>query len=701
MSKTANPSQDQINNLIHLYQSGKITETEKICRKIIKTHPQSLIIINILGAALQGQGKLQEAVQSYDQAITIKPDYADAYNNRGVALQELGRLEEALKSCNQAIKIKPDYAEAYYNLGNILKELGRLDETVKSYDKAIQIRSDYAVAYNNRGAALQELGQLGEAVQNYRKAISILPDHDLFWSALANCLRSVEFTSCNEDLAHDLFLMLEKPNIDPQLISKAVVSALRNYPKIFNILKVFKSNNINENIDNLTEQLSTIPLLLRMMELSPIPDLDLEKMFCKIRSAMLTRIIKRSEEAKGLSFYAALAMHCFVNEYIFPESEQEKKAINLLQEKIKISLEKNEKILSTQIAVLGAFRPLSDFPWADDLLRLKWSNDINKIFVFQIEDFRKEQTLRSNIPHLTKIENKVSQEVRSQYEENPYPRWINTGLNDKPKSVIDVLQAIDVHRNLEVKEFSDKPDILVAGCGTGQHALDTASKFLNCKVLAVDLSLNSLAYAMRKTQELGITNIKYMQGDILKLNHLEREFDIIESTGVLHHMDDPLVGWKVLVDSLRSGGLMKIGLYSNKAREHIVKARKFISKKKYKPSKDSIRKFREEIIKIDSKSNSEITKVLRSLDFYSLSTCRDFLFHVQEHCFSLPQIETSLNDLGLIFLGFELRQSWIRRNFSEIYSEKDSLTSLSLWHKFELENPSTFRGMYQFWAQKK
>ena len=103
---------------------------------------------------------------------------------------------------------------------------------------------------------------------------------------------------------------------------------------------------------------------------------------------------------------------------------------------------------------------------------------------------------------------------------------------------------------------------------------------------------------------------------------------------------------------------------------------------------------------MDPNSDSKITQVVGSLDFYSLSTCRDLLFHVQEHRFTLPQIEAALNDLDLRFLGFELRRSWIRRSFSEFYPEKDALTSLSLWHQFELKNPRTFRGMYQFWVQK-
>ncbi|MCS5599281.1 MAG: class I SAM-dependent methyltransferase, partial [Rhodospirillales bacterium] len=449
-----------------------------------------------------------------------------------------------------------------------------------------------------------------------------------------------------------------------------------------------------------TAQLSTIPLLLRVMELSPIADLDMERMLSKMRASMLTRVTSEREKVQGLPFYTALAMHCFTNEYVFSESEEEKQKIELLQEEVKVALEKRGTVSLTRIAVLGAYRPLSGFSWADDLLRLKWSGDFKKIVVAQVGDVRKEQALRSKIPRLTAIEDKVSQAVRNQYEENPYPRWINAGLSDKPRPIRKVLQAINIHHNLDAQQFSDKPDVLVAGCGTGQHALGTASRFLNCNVLAVDLSLSSLSYAMRKTQELGVTNIEYMQGDILKLNQLERQFDIIESAGVLHHMDDPLAGWNVLVDRLRSGGLMKVGLYSDTARQHIVKARKYIAKKKYTTSPDNIRKFREEVINMNPNSDSEITQVVGSPDFYSLSACRDLLFHVQEHRFTLPQIEAALNDLDLRFLGFELRRSWIRRSFSEFYPEKDALTSLSLWHQFELKNPRTFRGMYQFWVQK-
>ena len=103
----------------------------------------------------------------------------------------------------------------------------------------------------------------------------------------------------------------------------------------------------------------------------------------------------------------------------------------------------------------------------------------------------------------------------------------------------------------------------------GQHSILTSSRFKNCKVTAIDLSRKSLAYAKRKTDELGIKNIEYYQADILDLKNTFSDFDIIESAGVLHHLEDPISGWNSLNSLLKPGGIMKIGLYSKLAREHI------------------------------------------------------------------------------------------------------------------------------------
>ena len=125
----------------------------------------------------------------------------------------------------------------------------------------------------------------------------------------------------------------------------------------------------------------------------------------------------------------------------------------------------------------------------------------------------------------------------------------------------------------------------------------------------MDLSLSSLSYARRKTQELGVKNIEYRQGDILDFNKLGRQFDLIESVGVLHHMKDPVAGWKVLVDILRPGGFMKIGLYSEIARRNIVKVQHQIAAQNYSSSPDDIRRYRADLIESEPAPNSAAMKI--------------------------------------------------------------------------------------------
>ena len=80
--KSLDPSPDQINALINLYHSGQISQAEQACRKLLHTYPQSLIVLNVLGAVLQKQGQLPQAVQVFDKMIRLKPDDAVAYSNR-------------------------------------------------------------------------------------------------------------------------------------------------------------------------------------------------------------------------------------------------------------------------------------------------------------------------------------------------------------------------------------------------------------------------------------------------------------------------------------------------------------------------------------------------------------------------------------------------------------------------------------------
>ena len=176
-SPTDNPSPGQMNALRHLFESGQMNKAERVCKELLQSHPNSMVVINLLSAALGAQGKLQEAVQTCDKAIQLKPDNAEAHGNRGAALQQLGHLEEAVKSYDVALQFKPEYPEALYNRGIALNNLGQPGRAVKSYDTLIRVKPDYAAAYYNRGNALQLMGQHASAVESYKKATQLHPDY--------------------------------------------------------------------------------------------------------------------------------------------------------------------------------------------------------------------------------------------------------------------------------------------------------------------------------------------------------------------------------------------------------------------------------------------------------------------------------------------------------------------------------------------
>ena len=342
-----------------------------------------------------------------------------------------------------------------------------------------------------------------------------------------------------------------------------------------------------------------------------------------LRRAMIEETTAGKTDEKGLPFSAALALHCFTNEYIFSETDEEKAAVEHLQQQIVVLVEKKRDVPPSFVAALGAYRPLYGFSWAQELGDREWAGDIKNVIERQISEPDEERSLRSRIPHLTSIQNTVSQSVREQYEESPYPRWIKTGIRDENGAIGAVLRGPPLHLDPQDYESPETPEILVAGCGTGQHALTMAPRFSNARVLAVDLSLSSLSYALRKTKELGSTNIEYAQGDIMELGGLGRQFDLIECVGVLHHLGDPLAGWRVLVDILRPGGLMKIGIYSETARQNIIRGRSLIADKGYTASADDIRRCRQDIIAMAEDGDRMMVETCNARSFFS--PCRSGL----------------------------------------------------------------------------
>jgi tetratricopeptide (TPR) repeat protein len=128
------------------------------------------------GHILEAEGRIDEALQRYLEAIRVAPNPARAHLNHGNVLLLKGDLPGALDAFRTAIKHNPDYAGAYYNLGNALLGNGQIDEAVTSYHEALEINPDYAEVHCVLGIALRERGQIDDAITNFQRAIKINPD---------------------------------------------------------------------------------------------------------------------------------------------------------------------------------------------------------------------------------------------------------------------------------------------------------------------------------------------------------------------------------------------------------------------------------------------------------------------------------------------------------------------------------------------
>jgi hypothetical protein len=142
---------------------------------------------------------------------------------------------------------------------------------------------------------------------------------------------------------------------------------------------------------------------------------------------------------------------------------------------------------------------------------------------------------------------------------------------------------------------------------------------------------------------------------------------------------------------------MQIALYSELARADVVIARDFIATRGYNANIDDIRRCRQDILALDEASPARA--IAWRGDFYASSDCRDLLFHVQEHRFTLPQIKDFLDKNGLELLGFEHDADVLVRYRAQ-FLDDPACTNLDHWYAYERQNPRTFARMYQFVVQK-
>ena len=599
------------------------------------------------------------------RAVAPSPGGKSEPLDRGELLAEARRhyqqrqFAQAETICQQILAREPSHVHALNLLGVIAQTTGRHDLAVKMFSKAIALDELNAAYHYNIAASYQVLNRPQDAVAHFRKAIVLgMSAKDVEDFIVQNPVTA----TCFDRIAAKWPL----PITSDELFGPHGLTAITN------------------------------DLFLRCaLELTTLRGIALEVFLTQVRAALLRLAHPAVFESQPLDdnivgFFCALAQHCFINEYVFAQSDDEIRQATRLRDLALENLASGKEISALLLAAVAAYFPLYSMPTAETLLSRNWPEALAGLLRQQLREPLEEARIRRSIARLTDIEDGVSLEVSQQYDENPYPRWI---IN--PVAVL----AGDLKKQTALAGGEPKAaqDILIAGCGTGKHTLQTGVLFPKARILAVDLSLASLAYAQRKTQEEGLQNIEYAQADILKLGTINRSFDLIESIGVLHHLADPIAGLRILLSLLRPKGEMLIGLYSETARREIIEGRALIAERGYHATIEDIRKCRQEIMR---DANARGWRFLTGTeDFYSMSGCRDLLFNVMEHRFTIPRIMVFLKEHDLSFLGFELDPQIFEK--FEKFSGGGDLTDLNQWHAFEIANPKTFQHMYVFAVRRR
>jgi tetratricopeptide (TPR) repeat protein len=157
-------------------QCAMYANAETLWRTTIQRNPDCWMAYLNLGDLLHEQGKTQEAVDDFQQALRIKPDSEEAYYDLGNVSLQQGNVDKAVALYHQALQINPNYAEAHNNLGNALLQTGDVQQAIVQFQQALQLNPDFAEARVNLGNALLQKGSMDEAVTQFQLALQFNPD---------------------------------------------------------------------------------------------------------------------------------------------------------------------------------------------------------------------------------------------------------------------------------------------------------------------------------------------------------------------------------------------------------------------------------------------------------------------------------------------------------------------------------------------
>lgn len=407
---------------------------------------------------------------------------------------------------------------------------------------------------------------------------------------------------------------------------------------------------------------------------------EFEYLFTALRSAYLQRLPEASaDDLPNRRLKVSLALQCFGNDHAWFESDSDLEKLAPLTATVE-----DGKAGEDELIVYAMFRPLAALD--AHLLEPLRSSDCAHLKALLKEAYdipHREKQLQQQLRAVGQVQDPTSLKVQQQYESNPYPRWWSQP-EVEPCPLVETLAGW--YPQLAEAGLKSE-EVLVAGCGNGRHPIILARNWPESQITGIDLSRPSLACCVRLADELEVPNVRFFQADLLTLSEHDGwrdRFQLIDSVGVLHHMQKPVEGCRSLRRLLVKGGILRVGLYSRVARAYrgIDEARALCPTELADPTHANLRRARRALLE---------TPMAQFMDFHSLSGFRDLAAPAHEVLFTPTEAAQMLTEAGLSEVKL-LASPGLQKAFVEDFPQA-SQDDFEAWDRFEQAHPDMFSQM--------
>ena len=249
-----------------------------------------------------------------------------------------------------------------------------------------------------------------------------------------------------------------------------------------------------------------------------------------------------------------------------------------------------------------------------------------------------------------------------------YERWVYPApIVDLPAWLESSWQWFDpshAHRLMwPDRDYWPGMDILVAGCGTNQAAV-IAYTNPQARVVAIDVSDASLSHHRYLADTYELSNLELHRLPIEDVSSLGRDFDLIMTTGVLHHLADPAVGMRALAQCLRPDGVLAVMLYATYGRYGVHLMQSVFRDMGMSQDEESVRRVRDAIAQLPSGHPLQSYLGIAP-DLDDDAGIVDTFLHGRERTYTIDECVELVASSGLVFQDLFLKTSYYAPQQSE------------------------------------